>query len=161
MFTNFYCVVQSSAWSLNAAAFDILRRGADKKRIVVDASKGIAHRFRPLVGDVIRPSPSQHASGGADIEVKACRWTGDEATTIKFKPVAEVTLSLNYPGRGDGQGLGFGTDDELLVLKDAFSGTHPGSVHRPTIKKPTRKKQRFSAELYVEKMTFNIKEYDE
>ncbi len=159
MFTNFFCVVQSSARSFNAAAFDILGRGAAKRGIVVDASKGIAHRFRPLVGDVIRPSPSQYPTDSADIEVIVYRLTGDEATTTKFKPVADVALSLNYPRRGDGQGLGFGTDDKLLVLEDALPD-HSNPVGRPRIKKPARKTKRFGTEIYVEHMTFNIKEYN-
>lgn len=178
MFTNVYCVVQSSAWIFNvvahrpygknfdvvhrSAAFDILSRGADKKGLVVDMSKRIAHCFRPLVGDVIRPSHfrSPANADGADIEVKAYRWTGDEATTTKFKPVADVTLSLNYPRRGDGQGLGFGTDDKLLVLEDAFPELHP-PIYRPTIKKSTRKKQRFGAGFYSETVKLNINKHDE
>jgi hypothetical protein len=156
MFTNFYCVVQSAAWIdkvsvpqfwdgyctgskvhdvvHRSAAFDILSRGADKSGIVVDRSEGNAHYFRPLVGDVIRPSYLQVQVGadGADIEVEVYRWTGDEATTTKFKPVADMYLSFNYPRRGDGQGLGFGTDDKLLPLKDAFPEFRPGPQYGPT-----------------------------
>jgi len=172
MFTNFYCVVRPSgtfgtvdgarelAAIPRSATFDIQSRGAGKKRVVVGGPKGIAHRLRPLVGDVIRPSPSRTPTDGADVEVRAYRWTGDEATTTKFNPVADVILSLDYPGRGDGRGLGFGTDDELLVLTDARPEDRASPVDRPTIKNPAKKKQRFSAEFYSENMKFGLVETD-
>ena len=157
MFTNFYCVVHVIQRS---AAFDILSKGASKKRIVVDASKGIAHRFRPLVGDVIRPSPPQHPTDSADVEVKAYRWTGDEATTTKFNPVADVTLSLDYPGRGDGHGLSFGPDDDLRVLTDDLPDDHPSAADRPTLQKPPRKKHGISPVFYSEQVKLSIKKSD-
>lgn len=156
MFTNFYCVIQSSARSFNPAAFDILCRAAAKKSIIVDASKATDHRFRPLVGDVIRPSLSQYLGSAAEIEVRIYRWTGDEATTTRFKPVAALTLSPHYPAHGDGQGLEFHTYDKLVVLDD----THPDQVIRPTTMKPTRKKRRFDTTLYVEQVRFNMSKDD-
>ena len=162
MFTNFYCVVCSSPWIWKmqipqypsgfkeydvvnrSATFDILSRGGDKTGILVDLSEGNAYYFRPLVGDVIRPSDFQTGSDGADLEVTVYRWTGDEATATQFKPVADVFLSRNYPqnGRGQGQGLGFGTDDKLLLLADAFPELRPGPVYGPPVPRKTRKGRR-------------------
>jgi hypothetical protein len=158
MFTSFYCVVHVIQRS---AAFDILSKGAGKKRIVVDASKGIAHRFRPLVGDVIRPSPPQHPTDSADVEVRAYRWTGDEASTTKFNPVADVTLSLDYPARGDGHGLSFGPDDDLRVLTDALADDHSSAADRSTLQKPPRKKKHgISPVFYSEQVKLSIKKSD-
>jgi hypothetical protein len=171
MFTNLYCVVSSAAWKFNAAAyrpygiedfnvvhrsaaFDIVSgRGADRSGIVVDRSAGSAHHFRPLVGDVIRPSFAGYGTDGADIEVEIYRWTGDEATAITFKPIGDVYLSFDYPQRGDGQGLGFGTGDKFLVLADAYPEWHSGPKYGPT-------KQRFDAVFYSEHMNFNLSEPD-
>lgn len=171
MFTNFYCVVSSSPWISKvtmpdylygthnkevdvvhrSAAFDILSRGADKIGLLVDLSEGIAHYFRPLVGDVIRPSDLQLGSDGADIEVTVYRWTGDEATATQFKPVADVFLSRHYPASGgQAQGLGFGTADELLLLADAFPELRPGPVYGPPVPRETRKGRR-SAGANLEK----------
>lgn len=171
MFTNLYCVIrpsgtfntvngdaESAAVIPRSATLDIQSRGVGKKRVVVGGSKGIAHRFRPLVGDVIRPSPSQGLADSADIEVRAYRWTGDDATTIKFNPVADVTLSLDYPGRGDGHGLSFGPDDDLRVLTDALPD--PNATDRPTLQKPPRKKQRISPVFYSEQVKLSIKKSD-
>ena len=172
MFTNFYCVVRPSgtfdtvdgAGELAAiprsATFDIQSRGAGKKRVVVGGSKGTAHRFRPLVGDAIRPSPSQTPTDGADVEVRAYRWTGDEAATTRFNPVADVTLSLDYPARGDGHGLSFGPDDDLRVLTDALPADHPSAADRPTLQKPTGKKQGTSPVFYTEQVKLSIKNSD-
>jgi len=164
MFTTSYCVVSSSPWISKvtmpdylygtrhkvvdvvnrSATFDILSRGGDKSGLLVDLSEGNAYYFRPLVGDVIRPSDFQTGSDGADIEVTVYRWTGDEATATQFKPVAGVFLSRNYPqnGRGQGQGLGFGTDDKLLLLADAFPELRPGPVYGPPVPRKIRKGRR-------------------
>ncbi len=150
MFTNLYCVINSAAWIaklnddpkydvvLRSAVFDILSRGADKIGIVVDRSKGFAHYFRPLVGDVIRASSMP--ADKADIEVVVYRWTGDEVTATNFKPVGGVFLSYEYPRRGGGQGLGFGSDDELIVLKDAYPEWHSGPTYGPTTEELTGSK---------------------
>jgi hypothetical protein len=175
MFTNLYCVVSSAAWISKvdvpqywngvytgykvddvvhrSAAFDIVsRRGADKNGIVVDRSEGNAHYFRPLVEDVIRPSFSSCGTDGADIEIEVYRWTGDEATATKFKPLGDVYLSLAYPQRGDGQGLGFGTDDKLLVLADAFPEWHSGPKYGPTIEELTGKPSKYEESEYEDKI---------
>jgi hypothetical protein len=164
MFTNFYCVVRSSPWIWKmdipqywygnvtglktydvvnrSAKFDILSKGGPKKGIMVDLSEGFAHYFRPLVGDLIRPSYLQVGADGADIEVEVYRWTGDEATATKFKPVADVTLSRSYPVRGDAQGLSFWMDDDLLTIKDAYPEiTHPTWVHKPNLERRTSKRR--------------------
>lgn len=161
MFTNFYCIVQSSPWISHdsiatradwhtdrlartselidgydgvnrSAQFDLLSRGGAKKGILVDRSAGNAYWFRPMVGDLIRPSASQTRADGADLEVDIYRWTGDEATATKFKPLAAATLSYSYPLRGEAQGLSFWMDDDLLLLKKAY----PQPAQQAPIKNP-------------------------
>lgn len=158
MSTSFYCIVQSSPrisrskryadhlrrtvvdeFVHRSATFDILSRGGDKLGIVVNRSDGIAHYFRPLVGDVIRIS--RLGVGSADIEVDVYRWTGDEATTTTFSPLAVIYVSQFYPQFGTAQGLGFGPDD-WVALKDAYPEERGGPKYGPTTEELTGKRDR-------------------